>query len=234
VKDQPPQTPESAGRRAAAYWFIDGFQETISGGAFFLLGTVMIWSQWYKPQDLWVSGSFGAAVLIILSVLFAWDRRIAIFLKSRVTFPRTGYARPPVEFRGGYEDPISLGLTSHQAGPDENVTVFGFASRAVLIFGWVLAQEIARPVGIPVALALVAILLYLFNRKGEHPYHPTSLVLLPLAGVAAMLFSPPRGEVNGQITLAIEGAWLAARGAWAFTRYLRAHPRPQPAAGLHP
>jgi hypothetical protein len=236
MKDCPPQISESAGRRAAAYWFIDGFQEIISGGAFFLLGTLMIWFQWYKPQhpDLWVRGAFGAALLIIFLVLFEWDRRIALFLKSRVTFPRTGYVRPPVVLGGGYEDPISLGLTSHQAPPDENVTIFRFASKAVLIVGWALTQGIARPVGIPVALALVAILLYLFNRKGEHPYHWTSLLLLPLAGLAAIPFSPPHGEVVWQITLAIEGAWLAARGAWVLTRYLRAHPRLQPAAGLQP
>ncbi|HWQ53930.1 MAG TPA: hypothetical protein VN442_09605 [Bryobacteraceae bacterium] len=175
-----------------------------------------------------------AAVLIILLVLFAWDRRIALFLKSRVTFPRTGYVRPPVVLDGGsYDNPIGLGLTSYQAPPDENVTVFRIASRVVLVFGWALAQGIARPVGIPVALALVAILLYLFNRKGEHPYHWTSLLLLPLAGLVAVPFSPPGGEIDGQITLAIEGAWLAARGTWPLTRYLRAHPRPQPLAGLH-
>ena len=207
--------PESAGSRAAAYWFIDGFQEMITGGAFFLFGTVAIWYEWYKPQhpDLWVKGALVAAVLIFfLLVLFAWDRRVLLFLKSWVTFPRTGYVRPPVMLEPGYEKPISLGLTSHQAPADQNVTIFDIASRSVLLFGWALAYGIARPIGIPVALTLVAILLYLLNRKGEHPYHWASLLLLPLAGLAAMPFSPPGGNAvwlyhNGHRRRMDDSAW---------------------------
>ena len=135
--------------------------------------------------------------------------------------------------QGGYEEPISIGLGSRKAPPDENVTVFRMATRAVLLLGWFLADAIARPASIPATLALVAVLLYLFNRNGQHFYHWGWLLALPLVGLAALSFDPPRGDVNGHIVMAIEGGWLAAGGARKLRHYLHAHPRsPEPAEGF--
>ena len=86
---------EAAGRRAAAYWFIDGLPEIVFGVVYLALGSVgLAWGS--DRKNPWMTGALLVVVLAFL-LLFWKDRAILDYCKARVTYPRTGYVRPPAE-----------------------------------------------------------------------------------------------------------------------------------------
>ena len=83
----------------------------------------------------------------------------------RVTYPRTGYVRPPVpvEQAALSETIISLGL-GQQAPPDENVTGYRAHTMVILLLGRVAYNIISRPWGLPLTMSAVALALYFLSR----------------------------------------------------------------------
>jgi hypothetical protein len=85
-------TIESTIHRTRQYWYIDGFNEILTGLIFLLLGAINCISGILSP-------SMGSAVmvgigypLVILGGMFAgriWVR----MLKEKITYPRTGYVK---------------------------------------------------------------------------------------------------------------------------------------------
>ncbi len=85
-------TIENAVQRTRQYWYIDGFNEMLTGLGFLLLGAINFISGFFSP-------AMGSAVLVgiayplvILAGMFAgrvWVRT----LKEKITYPRTGYVK---------------------------------------------------------------------------------------------------------------------------------------------
>ena len=74
------------------YWYIDGFNEMLTGVVFLLLAGLNAFSGWTEPSltaGLFVGIGFP---LVILGGIFIGGR-VVKYLKNRVTFPRTGFVQ---------------------------------------------------------------------------------------------------------------------------------------------
>jgi hypothetical protein len=212
---------DSPGRRAAAYWFIDGLPEIAFGLAYLVWGVLgMAWG-FHRP-NLWYKWATIAAAVGFL-VLFVRDRKVLDWLKARLTYPRTGYVRPPSETKPQPYDPLIT--LSNPARVDENVTFFRI--RGVWTFFLAMALinlfEGARW-SVAVMMIAAAILEYHMNREEVHRYSwRTMLPIVPAGILAAFLDLPPHSRQF--IPLVIGGVWLLSHGTWTLMRYLHAHPK---------
>jgi hypothetical protein len=218
---------QSAGRRAAAYWFVDGLPEIAFGVLFLAMGVAGVALGFY-PKDRLIRAVF-FAVSIGFVVLFSWDRKILDYIKARLTYPRTGYVRPPVE---GPKQAHAWPSVVSSPPPDENVT--RFRTRTVLLFfigmqtmGWVgnlLGRGRPERWSLPVVMTAIALLEYFWNRDEERPYAWWSVVPIAAAGAVSLVWELPSKSARCA-PLLIGGVWLLAHGVWNLVGYLRAHPR---------
>jgi hypothetical protein len=218
----------SPGRRAASYWFIDGLPDLVSGLALILCGIAGLLWRMYAPSS-WNRYYFVPVGLGFIAVF--WNSRAILeFLKSRVTYPRTGYAQPPDE------SPAPRPLITLSLNPrrpvDDNVAYS--RTWAVMVIWWYCIFSLDAPLerwAAPVVMPLLAATLYAVNRKSESPYQWWSALILALTGpVLLWVDLPPLLRPLAPLLLA--GAWLAAQGACTFVGYLRANPCPQATEGV--
>lgn len=159
-------------------------------------------------------------------LLFWRDRMILDYLKTRLTYPRTGYVMPPAE---PVPEPSVTWVRLGPAPPiDWNVTSFRY--HAVLVF-FLAGAFVDFPLldwrwTVPILMAVVAVAVYAWNRREAHPYSWQSALSIALAGaLSAGLELPPRSR--RYIPLLIGGVWLLAHGVPTLVRYLRTYPAPK-------
>jgi hypothetical protein len=219
---------EAAGRRAAAYWFIDGLPEILFGVAYLAWGGIgLAWG--FDMKNPWMNGAMVVAFLAFL-LLFTKDRAILDYCKARLTYPRTGYVSPPAEPEPALSDKL---ITLGTAPPfDWNVT--SFRMRTAFFFFLMsrlvnFTTEILSVDGrwsVAIVMALVALGVYAGNRRDAHAYSWQSALAIALAGLlSAALTLPPKSRQF--IPLLIGGGWLLAHGVPTLVRYLRTHPAPK-------
>ncbi len=212
--------PSSPGRRAAAYWFIDGLPQIVLGLAILFsafLGILVRVLLASEPQFF--------HVLITASgfqLYASFGRRTIEGIKARVTYPRTGYAEAPEEVPGKE----SIGLTSLNLNPHlrtrENVTSFLTRTGLVILFALWMPFGGAPRCFVPALLAALAAVLYFFNGKTVHPYTWRAVVALPAIS-APFFFMDAPPPVQEWLPLLLTGLWLTALGALQLIRYLRAN-----------
>ena len=117
------------GRRAAQYWFVDGLPDLIFGLALLVWGLVALLSYLFFPGLSAKLLMFAGGIAFL--VLFWQDRKIIDAVKSWVTYPRTGYVRPPGDPETIPESRIMSLASSPQKPPEGNVTFFRL--RTVLV-----------------------------------------------------------------------------------------------------
>jgi hypothetical protein len=213
---------DSPGRRAATYWFVDGLPEIAFGLALFILGVwgvalgVLYWRNW------WMLVGFTLAYLLLI-VMLIMHRRFLDFLKARITYPRTGYVRPPVDFPSKSDslDKIhTLGMAV-----DENVSSFRAHTVFLFVFGYVFLQFLEVRWSLPLVMTAIAAAVYFWNRDDVRPYSWRAVLPIALAGfIAAGL--DLKAVARWSVPLVIGGAWLLGIGTWTLVHYLRAHPKP--------
>jgi hypothetical protein len=212
---------DSPGRRAAAYWFADGFPEILFGASLGLSALAGLLWCWYGPV-----GARNAYFLVVVAgfLLYFWkERRILDFLKSHFTYPRTGYAQPPEEAEERRGSSLITLCLSPSAPANQNVTFF--RQRTVMTVFWFFFLT-WNPPGrwdVPVLMLALAIALYVVNRKSEHPYSWWSALILAGLGPLFLLVSFP-APLASLIALLLAGVWLAAQGLAALLGYLHANP----------
>lgn len=213
---------DSPGRRAAAYWFEDGFPDIVFGVSLGLSALAAL--LWYAYVPAGARKAYFAVVAVGFLLYFWKERGILEILKSRFTYPRTGYAQPPEEMEEGRRN----ALTTLSLGPErpgsQNVTLF--RQRTVMTVFW-FCYLIWNPQGrwqVPVMMLALAIALYVMNRKSEHPYAWWSVLILALLGALFLLTSIPV-PFAPLLALLLTGAWLTAQGVAALAGYLHANPR---------
>jgi hypothetical protein len=221
MRDNTSPQIDSPGRRAAVYWFIDGLPEIAFGSAYLAWGVLGVgWG--FHRSNLWYKWATIAAAVGFI-VLFVRDRRILDWLKARLTYPRTGYVRPP-----GEREPHDTLITLNDAArADENVTSFRIRGVWTFFLAMTLIDlfEGARW-SVAVMMIASAILEYYMNREEARPYSwRTVLPIAPAGILAAFLDLPPHSRQF--IPLVIGGVWLLALGTWTLIRYLHAHPKRQ-------
>src|SRR5450755_151473 len=82
-----------AGQRAWRYWFADGLPTLVAGLCSLSFGFSTLYAGQRAETPLSVAVSL-AGLGLYGAVLFR-HREIVEWLKTRVTYPRTGYVRPP-------------------------------------------------------------------------------------------------------------------------------------------
>ena len=213
-----------AGRRAAAYWFIDGWPEIFFGILYLVWGCIgLVWGFYMKNP--WIRWSM---VVVVLAFLLLWSkaRGILDYFKARLTYRRTGYVRPPADMPDGRWEMITLGLASPPI--DSNVTSFRLRTAYAFLLASLLvpADPWAARWTVPALMALVAVAVYVWNRGEAHPYSWQSTLAIALAGLlSAGLEVPPNSRHF--IPMLIGGVWLLAHGVPTLVRYMRTYPAPK-------
>jgi hypothetical protein len=219
----------SPGRRAASYWFVDGLPDLMFGLALILFGTAGLLWRMYAPHP-WNRFYF---VLIAggFMLLFWKGRETLDFLKSRVTYPRTGYAQPPEE-PPTRDKLITLSIEPRPPA-DENVTYFNTWTVTVIWWFFFLTfnQEPFGRWAAPVVMPVLAATLYALNRSSERPFRWWSALILALTGPVFLWVDPPP-LVQPLLPLMLAGGWLAVQGACTLAGYMRANPYPQASGGV--
>ena len=225
----------SYGRRAAAYWFADGLPEILSGLALVITAAMAFTWRIYAPKS---SEEFDRLIVFAgLILYFLVERRVLDFLKSHVTYPRTGYVQPPEESQLRVQTLTVLSLRPDPP-PKENVTFFHW--RTVGLIFWVLLylEGITGDWGMAIILLMgivltpaLAITLFAVNRRSEHPYRWWSALILGLTGLVFVWVDVP-APLQRPLPLLLAGGWLLAQGACTLVHYLRANPYPRTAEGV--
>ena len=207
----------SPAHRAAAYWFIDGLPELVAGLVMALSGGIGL--------VLWAAGLSPWFAFLALAAL-SKDRSVVEFLKARVTYPRTGYVKPPVNSDDVPPQTLTILMPPPGSAAEKNVTHFRNNTLIPLILGAVYTtfSEAAWFWLVGVWGAVGA--MYLLNRRLERPYRWWELFALALAGSALIAMNVPLAS-RPSLGLAIAGAWLLALGGGKLAWYLRTHPRPR-------
>jgi len=223
----------SPGRRAATYWFADGLEEIAFGLLFFISGAAgLLFSHW---SHRWL----GLVILIFfigLWILLCADRPIIESFKARLTYPRTGYARPPDNPEPDQDILVDFLLpATRRRAPltlwtaravDENVT--SFKARTVYVL---LAASVATELGkggrwsTATILVVTALFVFVLNRGEVRAYSFWTVFPMALAGLLSAAVELP-SQSRQLLPLVIGGGWLLWIGSWTLVRYLRAHSKP--------
>lgn len=231
MKDNSATQHASYGRRAASYWFCDGLPEILFGTALVIMAALAFLWRIYAPKPwIWFDWVIVAAGFILYYLV---ERRVLDFLKSRVTYPRTGYVQPPEEVPRRVQTLTTLSLRPDPPAK-ENVTSFQW--RTVMLVFWFSYPFMLKsnPLGrwaVPVVVPALAVALYAVNRGSEHPYRWWSALILALAGLVFLWVDAP-APLQRPLPLLLAGGWLLAQGACTLVHYLRTNPDPRVAEGV--
>jgi hypothetical protein len=231
MKDQSSTQPASYGRRAASYWFADGLPEILFGTALVIMAALVFLWRICAPKP-WLR--FDWVILAAGFILyFLMERRGLDFLKSRVTYPRTGYVQPPEEGQWRVQTLTTLSLRPDPPAR-ENVTFFQWRTVGLIFWAVYPFMLDGNPLGrwvVPVVVPALAVTLYAVNRRSEHPYRWWSALILALAGLVFVWVDAP-ASLQRPLPLLLAGAWLLAQGAFTLGHYLRANPYPRAEEGV--
>jgi len=221
-------TAETASRRAREYWNVDGLPEILCSGIMLLLGFWALVTKLSAP--LWLQRLSDIAFFITLLSSFLC-RRVLDWLKARVTYPRTGYAPPPLS-------PDEVKDARWQAASIRTGPATPSRARMAL---WLPLQDRVFPAGLLGILILEAMHLWPFrwaplilataaalafrsaHGNPEFPFHSITLWSLPMAGLMLSVLDVPTPTRVGWALLAFSSVGLIA-GTITFWSYLRQHP----------
>jgi hypothetical protein len=229
MTDVSARSTASSGRRAASYWFVDGLPEIVLGLALFVSAALGLLWRMYVPS---LRVSHGLVVGVGFLLYTFMGRSILDVLKSRITYPRTGYVQPPEDMEGPKGG--TLTTLSLQPGPPPrgNVTSFGRRTVAVIfVFVFLVIPSAGSPRWfVPVLTAALAATLYTLNRTSEHPYRWWSALILGLMALVFLWVDVPSLR-QPWLPLLLVGLWLLAQGGWTLINYLLENPYPRVSEG---
>jgi hypothetical protein len=210
-----------AKRHARDYWDIDGLPALLVGANTVLLGVLWL------PTDRHRSWWGAALVLGLCALLFLSESKKTLeWLKSRITYPRTGYVAAPQADPDSKRDPYSIiSIIKEPEAKEPEALLEGRASRkAIEDFPWLLLLVLWFTNNIwLVFLACLATPLLLWREyKDDPPW-------FEIAGeaIAGLVILPVDDSRRFGVFLLVFGATGMVKGATLLTRYLRQHPAPQ-------
>jgi len=237
----PPASPAfSARQRALHYWFADGFSTLVAGLGCLLFALSMFYGHNRRFTPV--------SILVALLLLFAYvaitlrRREIVEWLKSRITYPRTGFALPPSlpEESATYANLTVLALQEGESkrlaetgkiyADRKRRTLLMAAAVSLAMFSLMLVQQawICAAAGV-----LMSVGLWIGTLK-EQPLSWLILAGFPLVGLGMALLVAHHvgGADRGARFLARTGALFFLDGALTLFRYLRRNPMPKPTQSL--
>src|SRR5882724_353098 len=208
-----------ARRRARDYWDIDGLPALLEGATTVLFGVIWLPPESHRPWP-------GIALVLWLVAWFflAECKGTLEWLKSRITYPRTGYVAPPKVTPYSKRDPYTIiSITKEPVAP-----IDGRASRKAIDFPWLLLLLLwwfFSFDGWLASLACLATALWFWWRnKKDPPWF--EIAGATIAGLlSAILTVSDRSRFC--IVLIVFGASGLAKGATLLIRYLLQHPAPR-------
>ena len=231
MKDNIAPPAASFGRRAASYWFVDGLPEILFGLALVIMAALSFLWRMYTPKP-WREFDW-MIVCVGFTLYFLTERNVLDFLKSQVTYPRTGYVQPPEE-----QDWSQPTLTTLSLRPDppvkENVTFFRLRTVGPIWFLFFLFMTYGSPPArwlMPLAMPALAVTLFAVNRRSERPYPWWSALILALTGLVFVWVDAPV-SLQRPLPFLLAGAWLVTQGLCRLVSYLRMNPYPHTAEGV--
>ncbi len=203
-------TVVQARNNAWRHWNSDGLFMIIQGFAVILLGLCIIWS--HHQRSILQALLYLASMGIQADQLFT--KKIVGWLKTYITFPRTGYvALPPFKE-----------LLSTSSLKEKRWIMWFLIWTAVLI---VLASYLVfahLPWYLVGAQIMMAVLLWFFWSKRKFAWY----VPIPLlVGTLLLVLLPASSKDKPEILLAQLGAQHMLLGISILVQYLREHPVPQ-------
>jgi hypothetical protein len=222
-----------AERRAWSYWFVDGLSNLVTGALCLLLAGsyLLIASHPHTHSPVILGGAFIG--FGIYAAIFFRLRQTLEWLKSRITYPRTGYTAAPsftVDNSAGRPpeltllalSPVGEHETEQRAHEDLD------AKRRGWFFAAVLAAEVLSTLLIhniwicAIAGVAIGISIWVVTRNDERMAWVVALGL-PFAGIYMFILPTPH-VMRAGFFLAGTGLLLAFVGAAALARYLRRNP----------
>ena len=220
-----------AGQRARRYWFADGLPNMVAGLGSLSYGFGILYAHQRAETPLSVAVSF-AAIGLYGAVLLR-HREIVEWLKTMVTYPRTGYVRPPF----ASEDttlPLTL-LALSTPGPDamqqeQAQRVHSDRKRRMVL---VLALVLSAAAGMRVVenrwvftATGIIIAAALWVARKDHQLSPIVLLGFPFLGFSMTIFLASR--VTGADPVAYflvgGGVLFMLDGAIALVRHIGQNP----------
>lgn len=198
-------------QRVKRYWYTDGIGELIGGGMFILLG-IYFAAQEYLGENSMISGLLQGSLVILLIGGMALGRWLIKVLKSRLTYPRTGY----VEY---HADP---------QGSNRRRIIVALVAGMVTAFSLVFVNELTSYLNLTLALTgllVGAILIFLQGRgSGLERFYVLGGMSIAL-GVALSLSGLPEGYSLG-LFYGLMGIAYLFSGGLTLRRYLQENPLP--------
>jgi hypothetical protein len=198
-------------QRVKRYWYTDGIGELTGGGMFILLGIYFAAQQYFGEHSLF-SGLLQAGLVIFLIGGMSLGRWLIKALKSRVTYPRTGY----VEY---HVDPQST---------NRRRVIVAVVAGLVAAFSLVFAKRIASFLNLTLALTgiLVGVILIFLQGRGSglERFYALGAVSIVL-GTALSLSGLPDGYGLG-LFYGLMGIAFVISGGIVLHRYLQDNPLP--------
>lgn len=197
-------------QRVKRYWYTDGIGELIGGGMFILLG-IYFALQGFLGQNSTLGGILQVSLILVMIGGSVISRKLINVLKTRLTYPRTGY----VEYRVNQNDTRS-----------RRIWVAGLAfviSGLTMVFVRLFHSfdSIVAVTGVAVGLILMILRAKSAGLARFYVLGAVSLVL----GLALSVSGLPDGYSLG-LYYGLMGLCFIFSGGWTLRRYLAENPLP--------
>jgi hypothetical protein len=196
--------------RVRRYWFTDGIGELMGGGLFLLLGLYFSAQQYFGDRSLVGTLLQSSFVILLLGGMFV-GRWMINQLKTRVTYPRTGY----VEYR-----------VKDQNNMRRRIIAFALAM-GVAMFAIVITRNINTIDSMVAVTGLLVSAILLFNQGWAHGvsrFYVLSAIALIL-GILLSVSGFARGYNLGAF-YGLMGVAFVISGGLTLRHYLRENPMP--------
>jgi hypothetical protein len=195
-------------QRVRRYWYVDGIGELIGGGVFVLLGLYFCAQQYFGDRSL-LGGVLQSGFVLIFIGGVLLGRKLINSLKTRITYPRTGYVE--------YEKKDGI----------QRRTLAMAVAVVIAMISVIIARRLDRiDAMVAITGVLVAIILLVkqaWSSKVRRFYGLSFASLL--LGIALSISGLPRGYNLGTF-YGLMGIIFMISGAITLARYLRENPLP--------
>lgn len=196
-------------QRVKRYWYTDGLGELIGGGMFLLLGLYFSAQQYFGDRSFLGVVLQSSFVLVFIGGTFI-ARSLINVLKTRLTYPRTGY----VEYSNGGSNIVRrIGAV--------------VLAMTVAIFSIVITRKV-NVIDSMVAVTGILVGIILLVKQGRTAGLPRFYVLSfvsMILGIALSFSGLPRGYDLGAF-YGLMGTAFVLSGSLTLGRYLRENPLP--------
>ena len=196
--------------RVMRYWYVDGFGELIGGGGMCLTLAVYFTLQQYFGEDTLIGSILQVSLVLVLLGGFFLVRRMIQLMKTRVTYPRTGF----VEYRsGGQQKRVFVAVIAVTSALVFSITFTLLAKKVLVLDALVLVSGMV--------MAFILLVKQLFTTKVKRFYLLSVLALI--VGVLLSFSGLPRGYNLG-LFYGLIGAAFSVSGGLTLRKYLQENP----------